>query len=106
MFAAMRDDLDDLEQSVIGKIRAMRDLVDIYEDEFEQELADREPAPAHADGGEVKAAPVPAKVGDQGIEVVKPTKTKREWKDPATGEWKPMGRGRPRRDVETREVAA
>lgn len=39
-------------------------------------------------------------------EAPKPVKVKREWKDPETGEWKPVGRGRPRKNVEIREVAA
>lgn len=33
-------------------------------------------------------------------------KTRREWLDPETGEWKPIGRGRPRNNVEIREVEA
>lgn len=36
----------------------------------------------------------------------KPVKVKKEWLDPADGEWKPVGRGRPRKDVQVREVPA
>lgn len=39
-------------------------------------------------------------------EKVKPTKARREWLDPADGTWKPIGRGRPRKNVETREIPA
>lgn len=35
-----------------------------------------------------------------------PNKTRREWLDPSDQTWKPVGRGRPRKDVEIREVPA
>lgn len=47
-----------------------------------------ESAPAAA------AAPAPAAKG----------KVRREFRDPESGEWRPVGRGRPRKDVEIREV--
>lgn len=36
----------------------------------------------------------------------RPTKVKREWLDPSDNVWKPIGRGRPRKNVQIREVAA
>lgn len=60
--------------------------------------------------GEEQLAAVRAEAAPEPIEPeepkARPTKVKREWKDPATGEWKPMGRGRPRNNVEVREVSA
>lgn len=58
----------------------------------EQQLAEQELAPIEP---EEPGAPPP-----------KATKVKREWLDPSDNTWKPIGRGRPRKNVQIREVAA
>lgn len=48
----------------------------------------------------------PAAPQEPAVLLPTPTKVRREWLDPADGTWKPVGRGRPRKDVEIREVPA
>lgn len=99
MFEALREDLDDLAEAFTARIGAMRELVSVYEEEHEREMRElREAKPRPKPGGGVEMAPA--------IEAAAPTKTRREWLDPETGTWKPVGRGRPRRDVQIREVPA
>lgn len=52
-------------------------------------------------------APAPAQAAEKiapAAPVSRPGKTRKEWFDEASGEWRPVGRGRLRKDVQVREV--
>lgn len=98
MFEALREDLDAIEADNAAKFQAMRDLIGVYEDAHEAEMKQLREAKAI---GERVGIAAPAEGN-----VIAPTKTKREWYDEEAGIWKPMGRGRPRQNVQIREVPA
>lgn len=73
-------------------------------DNLRRALALPEPEPPIAGVDEIgQDEPAPAPIE---VEQVKPTKAKREWLDPSDNTWKPIGRGRPRKNVQIREVSA